>query len=219
MGATHYLHQAHLLVHGLSTYPRPVQPISTPTREPIDLAWITELTWRTPESLPKISSPTPDLISHGPVTALAFLPHSRQLCVVVLHVVADTHILLPGMLPMQSASILLKRSFPGNRHGKRQSIERRIVEAFADEAAYGKNHQKGGPLQVGKLCENSRVLLFRQPAFLRTRPERSRPFPRAPNVGVPARENGGSSSICPPRYFSCQTPAFTSRCTRALRRA
>ena len=49
-----------------------------------------------------------------------------------LSIVVDAYILLVGMLSVQTSSVLLQGSFPGDRHGQRQRVERRMVEAFAD---------------------------------------------------------------------------------------
>jgi len=54
----------------------------------------------------------PDLIIHGPVAALAFIPHSGELRLVVFDVIEDADILLVSMISVQAARILLKGSFP-----------------------------------------------------------------------------------------------------------
>ena len=46
--------------------------------------------------------------------------------------VDDTSGDFAGMLAVQPSGVLLQRSFPGDRHGKNQSIQRWMIEAFAD---------------------------------------------------------------------------------------
>jgi proteic killer suppression protein len=57
--------------------------------------------------------------------------------------VDDAHARLVGMLPVQAAGVLLKGALPGNRHGQHERVERRMVEAFADQLAGGKQHTRG----------------------------------------------------------------------------
>jgi hypothetical protein len=50
-----------------------------------------------------------------------------------IHEIDDPHIGLAGVLPMQAPSVLLQRALPGNRHRQDQRVQRRMVEALADE--------------------------------------------------------------------------------------
>lgn len=72
-------------------------------------------------------------VSHGPVSTLALVPHSQQRRVTRVHEIDDPHIGLGGMFAVQTASVLLKRALPRNRHGQHQGIERWMVETFTDQ--------------------------------------------------------------------------------------
>jgi hypothetical protein len=56
---------------------------------------------------------------------------------VKLHIIVDAHILLAGMLSVQTASILLQGSLPGYGQGEYQSIKRRMIKALANQSASG----------------------------------------------------------------------------------
>lgn len=51
-------------------------------------------------------------IAHRPVSALAFFPHPQQCRVTGINEVDDAHIGFGGVLAVQSARVLLQRSFP-----------------------------------------------------------------------------------------------------------
>ncbi len=47
--------------------------------------------------------------------------------------VDDPHVGLAGVLAVQAASVLLQRPLPGNRHGQDQRVQRRVIEALANQ--------------------------------------------------------------------------------------
>lgn len=58
------------------------------------------------------ASRRPDLIAHGSVATLTFLPHLGELRLLVFDVIEDADILLVSMISMQATRILLKGAFP-----------------------------------------------------------------------------------------------------------
>lgn len=57
-----------------------------------------------------------------------------------VHKVDDPHVALAHVLTVQTPGVLLQCALPGNGHGEHQSIERRMVEAFADQLAGRQQH-------------------------------------------------------------------------------
>jgi len=68
-----------------------------------------------------------------------------------LGVIVDANILLVGVFPVQASGVLLQASFPGDRHSQHQGVERRMVEAFADQAAGGEQDSRGSLIQCIQL--------------------------------------------------------------------
>ena len=76
-----------------------------------------------------------DPVSHCPVAPLPFDPHAAQRWMTCVDEVDNSDSQFAGVLAMQSASILLQRSFPRDRHGKHQGVQRRMVKAFTNQPA------------------------------------------------------------------------------------
>ena len=71
----------------------------------------------------------------------------------------DTHVRFGGMLTVQASRILLQRTFPGDRHRQHQRVERRMIEAFADQLAGGQQHARCIRWQCIKLRDQCGTLL------------------------------------------------------------
>lgn len=78
-----------------------------------------------------------DAISHRAIATLPLVPHAHQRRVAGVDEVDDPHIGLVRMPPVQAPCVLLQCAPPGNRHGQHQGVQRRMVEAFADQLSGG----------------------------------------------------------------------------------
>jgi len=106
-------------------------------------------------------------VPHCPITALALIPHPGELRVVDVHVVVDADVLLAGVVPVQAARILLKRSLPRNRHSEHHGIQRRVIEALAHQPAGGDYHSRRQLVLLARLLRMLRQLrILRQRATM-----------------------------------------------------
>lgn len=77
--------------------------------------------------------------------------------------VNDPYISLAGVFPVQAARVLLQRTFPRNRHGQHQGIQRRMIETFPDELPGGQQDAWRLRRQRIKFCNDGNPLLLRDP--------------------------------------------------------
>jgi len=70
------------------------------------------------------------------------VPHAKQGRVTGIHEIDDLHVGLGGVFPMQSASVLLQRPLPRDRHRQDKGVEGRMVESFPDEPAGGQQNAR-----------------------------------------------------------------------------
>ncbi len=74
-------------------------------------------------------------------------------------VVVDSDIVLVEMRPVQSARILLKSSFPRDRHRQHQGIQGRMVEPLADQSSGRQKNTRGGLVQFIEFAQDVRPSL------------------------------------------------------------
>ena len=77
--------------------------------------------------------------------------------------VDDPHVGLAGVLPVQAPGILLQRAFPRDWHGQHQRIERRVIEAFANQFACRKKNARRIGRQGIQVSNQPRSLLRKRP--------------------------------------------------------
>jgi hypothetical protein len=92
-------------------------------------------------------------IPHRPIAAPALLPHPLQGRVTGVDDVDYPHVVLGRMFAMQAPCVLGEGSLPRNRHGQHQRIQRRVIEAFADELPG--SQQDPRCIRLRTFCENS----------------------------------------------------------------
>ncbi len=94
-------------------------------------------------------------IAHRPIAPLAFVPHALQYRMTAIHKIHDDHAGFGGIRSVQTAGILLQRTFPGHWHPQDQGIKRRMVEAFPDQ--FSRGDDGGGSMSV--LCKIAKDIL------------------------------------------------------------
>lgn len=84
-------------------------------------------------------------IAHIFIAFFPFLIHALEHRNMQVHIIINLDKLLIRMEPMKTAGILLQGSLPGNRHGQKQRIQPRIIEAFPNITTGGVD-KMGQPL-------------------------------------------------------------------------
>ena len=99
----------------------------------------------------------------------------------------DLHAVLVGLLPVQASSVLLERSFPGDRHRKNQGVERWVIEALTDQLARGEQDARcvgRQGLQIAQKLQSLLFLTYRPCRVNRVGTCRTKSAPRASRCSV-----------------------------------
>ena len=65
-----------------------------------------------------------------------------------IHEIDDPYVGLASVLPVQASGVLLQSALPGHRHGQHQRVERRVIEALANQLPRRKKDAR----RVGRQC-------------------------------------------------------------------
>jgi len=80
-----------------------------------------------------------DGVTDGFVADAAFVEHAGEHRDIEVGIIVDANFFFAVVEAVEAASVLGDDAAPGDGHGKKESVETGIIEAFADEFAGGKN--------------------------------------------------------------------------------